>query len=56
MRFELTDYEWDVIRPMLPNKPRAGQRAGRRTTTKRKGLRLANFSCLFFQSRVMRCL
>jgi len=22
MRYELTDYEWDVIRPMLPNKPR----------------------------------
>jgi transposase len=22
MRYELTDYEWRVIRPMLPNKPR----------------------------------
>jgi transposase len=22
MRYELTDYEWGVIRPMLPNKPR----------------------------------
>ena len=22
MRYELTDYEWAVIRPMLPNKPR----------------------------------
>ena len=22
MRYELTDYEWSVIRPMLPNKPR----------------------------------
>jgi transposase len=22
MRYELNDYEWDVIQPMLPNKPR----------------------------------
>ena len=22
MRYELTDYEWAAIRPMLPNKPR----------------------------------
>ena len=22
MRYKLTDYEWSVIRPMLPNKPR----------------------------------
>ncbi len=22
MRYDLTDYEWSVIRPMLPNKPR----------------------------------
>ena len=22
MRYELTDHEWDVIKPMLPNKPR----------------------------------
>jgi transposase len=22
MRYELTDYEWTAIRPMLPNKPR----------------------------------
>ena len=22
MRYELSDYEWSVIRPMLPNKPR----------------------------------
>jgi transposase len=22
MRYELSDYEWDVIKPMLPNKPR----------------------------------
>jgi transposase len=22
MRYELTDYEWSVIKPMLPNKPR----------------------------------
>jgi transposase len=22
MRYELADYEWTAIRPMLPNKPR----------------------------------
>jgi transposase len=22
MRYELSDYEWSLIRPMLPNKPR----------------------------------
>jgi hypothetical protein len=22
MRYELTDYEWTAIKPMLPNKPR----------------------------------
>jgi hypothetical protein len=22
MRYELSDYEWTVIKPMLPNKPR----------------------------------
>jgi transposase len=22
MRYELSDYEWNVIKPMLPNKPR----------------------------------
>jgi len=22
MRYELSDYEWDVMNPMLPNKPR----------------------------------
>ena len=26
MRYELTDYEWRAIRPMLPNKPRGGPR------------------------------
>jgi hypothetical protein len=23
MRFELADYEWSAIKPMLPNKPRS---------------------------------
>ena len=27
MRFELSDYEWSVIKPMLPNKPRGVPRA-----------------------------
>ena len=25
MRYELTDYEWTAIRPMLPNKPRSNR-------------------------------
>ena len=27
MRYELTDYEWTAIKPMLPNKPRGVPRA-----------------------------
>ena len=27
-RYELTDFEWSIIAPLLPNKPR-GVRAGR---------------------------
>jgi transposase len=23
MRYELSDHEWSVVRPMLPNKPRS---------------------------------
>jgi transposase len=30
MRYELTDYEWSVIRPMLPNKPRGVPRVNDR--------------------------
>ena len=26
MRYELTDYEWTAIKPMLPNKPRGDRR------------------------------
>jgi transposase len=26
MRYELTDYEWTAIKPMLPNKPRGVSR------------------------------
>jgi transposase len=26
MRYELSDYEWTVIKPMLPNKPRVDDR------------------------------
>ena len=24
MRYELTNYEWAAVKPMLPNKPRGG--------------------------------
>jgi hypothetical protein len=27
MRYELADYEWVAIKPMLPNKPRGGKTA-----------------------------
>jgi len=30
MRYELTDYEWASIRPMLPNKPRGVPRVNDR--------------------------
>src|SRR6476660_4100093 len=28
MRYELSDYEWTAIKPMLPNKPRGVRRVG----------------------------
>jgi transposase len=30
MRYELSDYDWSVIKPMLPNKPRGVARMDRR--------------------------
>lgn len=30
MRYELSDYEWSVIKPMLPNKPRGVPRVNDR--------------------------
>ena len=30
MRYELSDYEWTAIKPMLPNKPRGGRRVNDR--------------------------
>ena len=30
MRYELADYEWTAIRPMLPNKPRGVPRVNDR--------------------------
>jgi transposase len=30
MRYELTDYEWAAIKPMLPNKPRGVPRVNNR--------------------------
>ena len=32
MRYELSDYEWSVIKPMLPNKPRGIPRVEDRRT------------------------
>ena len=29
-RYELTDFEWSIIQPLLPNKPRTGGRGFRR--------------------------
>ena len=28
MRYELSDYEWTAIKPMLPNKPRCAKQSG----------------------------
>jgi len=30
MRYELSDYEWTAIKPMLPNKPRSASCLWRR--------------------------
>ena len=35
MRYELTDYEWAAIRPMLPNKARGVPRVDDRRVLKR---------------------
>jgi transposase len=34
MRYELSDHEWDVINPMLPNKPRGIPRVDDRRVLK----------------------
>jgi transposase len=31
MRYELSDHEWEAIKPMLPNKPRGGLHRGQPT-------------------------
>jgi transposase len=41
MRYELSDHEWSVIRPMLPNKPRGIPRVGRPAHSQRHFLGLA---------------
>ena len=33
MRYEISDYEWSVIKPMLPNKPRGIPRVDDRRST-----------------------
>jgi transposase len=33
MRYELTDFEWAAIKPMLPNKPRGVARVNDRTAS-----------------------
>ena len=34
-RYDLTDFEWSVIEPLLPNKPRGVPRCGRPACTER---------------------
>ena len=34
MRYELSDYEWTAIKPMLPNKPRGVRRVNDRRMLK----------------------
>jgi transposase len=38
MRYELSDYEWTAIKPMLPNKPRGVRRVNDRRVLKGKKL------------------
>jgi hypothetical protein len=47
MRYELTDYEWDAIKPMLPNKARDC-----RNSIHFLGLNVGDVACL----RARRCL
>ena len=35
MRYELSDYEWTAIKPMLPNKPRGVRRVNDRRLPRR---------------------
>ena len=35
MRYELSDYEWTAIKPMLPNKPRGVRRVNDRRVLSR---------------------
>ena len=37
-RYEITDFEWSIIGPLLPNKPRGVPRANDRKVRKRKPL------------------
>jgi transposase len=38
-RFDLTDFDWSIIEPLLPNKPRGGPRVN-----DRRGLRILSIA------------
>jgi transposase len=42
MRYELSDYEWSAIKPMLPNKPRGVRRVSDRRVRANKSHALGN--------------
>jgi transposase len=42
-RFDLMDFEWPVIQPLLPNKPRGGVRVDDRARVKRDILTAADW-------------
>jgi transposase len=50
MRYELSDYEWTAIKPMLPNKPRGA----RRVDDRRVLYRARNLVERFF-NRIKQC-
>ena len=53
-RYELSDFEWAVIQPLLPNKPRGVARADDRQGAERDLLAAANGLAVGGHSRALR--
>ena len=50
MRYELSNYEWSAIKPMLPNKPRGVRRVNDRRVPKHTAQRHLPNTCLSWES------